>query len=419
MAIYGLDLYGKATYGTVVDFLFSADPMVAAQSDHGVLQVTWATPQQVFLFSTPYTWSRLRLVRNSYGVPDTEDDGWVCLDLSAGDGTAGNPSQLVNSFVDSTVVEGRHYYYAIFVAATVPQYVGTTTYQPGDLCSFNGQNWQCVAANTYNVPPSTTTPQWSATTVTTPWYRCGSGCVGLVVRDAGHTHLLYDLIPRPYKVATVETTATEVPLNSDLFAFLSIFGFHFDAMKTENDALLNLNNIADCTDRQLSLIAQQLGIVERLPALPELRRAFVRDAMSIQRGAGSAATLAQLVTDITGWEATVSIGYNEFQNMDTAAFSSTRALPWDPNTMYVSAANPPSNSDLVTYNGALYQATNGTVQYSLYNMQGAVSNTGSGAMYFVVDPAVGRMDTGYAWWSNPTPGDAMTVTFSITQPPTS
>jgi hypothetical protein len=415
MAIYGVDLYGKASYGSVLTTVFSADPMVAAQTGHGVLQITWSTPQQAFNGSVPLTWSRLRLVRNSYGVPDAEDDGWVCLDLSAGDGTVNNLPQLTNSFVDNTVVEGRLYYYAVFVAATVAPYSATATYQPGDIASYSGQNWQCVAANTTGVAPSTTAPQWSSTTVTTPWYRCGNGCVGLAVRDAGHTNLLYDLVPRPYKVATVETTATEVPVNNDLYDFLSIFGFHFDVIKTENDALLNLNNVLDCTDRQLSLIAQQLGIAERLPALPELRRAFVRDSMAIQRGAGSAATMAQLVTDITGWDATVSVGYNELQNLDTAAFSSTRALPWDPNAVYVTAYSPASNSDLVTYNGVVYQAANGIVQYSLYNMQSSVAITGTGQLNFIADPDVGRRDAGYAWWSFANPGDTMTVTFNVTQ----
>jgi hypothetical protein len=391
--------------------------MTAAQVDHGVLQVSWATPQQAVNGTVPLTWSRLRLVRNSYGVPDTEDDGWVCLDLSAGDGTVNNPPQLVNSFVDNTVVEGRYYYYAVFVAATVAPYVATTTYQPGDLASYNGQNWQCIAPNTLGVAPSSTTPQWSSTTVTTPWYRCGNGCVGLAVRDAGHANLLYDLVPRPYKVGLVETTATQMPVNSDLLNFLSVFGFFFDVMKTENDALLELNDVLDCTDRQLSLIAQQLGIANRLPALPELRRAFIRDASSIQRGAGSAATIARLVTDITGWQASVSVGYNEFQNMDGSAFASTRALPWDPNTVYASSFSPPSNSDLVTYNGVLYQATNGLVKYALYYMQSAVSTNGTGTLYFVVDPSVGHADTGYAWWSSPSPGNVMTISFNVTQPP--
>jgi hypothetical protein len=390
--------------------------MAAGQSGHGVLQVTWATPQQAVSGTVPLTWSRLRLVRNAWGVPDAEDDGWVCLDLSAGDGTVNNPSQLVNSFVDNTVVAGRYYYYAVFVAATVAAYSATTTYQPGDLAAYGGQNWQCLSPSTTGVTPATTAPQWSSTTVTTPWYRCGDGCVGLAVRDANHTQLLYDLVPRPYKVSTVETTATQVPLNNDLLDFMSIFGFFFDVMTSENDALLRLNDIENGTDRQLALIAQQLGIADRLPALPALRRAFVRDSMQIQRGAGSAATMAQLVTDITGWQATVATGYNEFQNMDTAAFASTRALPWDPNTVYTTAYSPPSNSDLVTYNGVVYQSTNGLVRYSLFNLQSATSITGGGTLYYIIDPAVGHMDAGYASWNWPNPGDTMTVTFSVTAP---
>ncbi|KJK55527.1 phage tail protein [Saccharothrix sp. ST-888] len=417
MAIYGLDLYGKSTYGAPPPAAFDASPMVAAQTGHGVLQITWATPRQAYNSSVPLTWSRLRLVRNAWGVPDAEDDGWICVDVTAGDGTVNNPPQLVNSFVDAAVVPGRYYYYAVFVAATVSAYSATATYQPGDLAAYGGQNWQCLAVNTTGVTPSSTSPQWSSTNVTTPWYRCGSGCVGLVVPDAGYGQLLYDLVPRPYKVATVETTASEVPVNTDLLSFLSVFGFHFDIVKAENDALVHLNDITACTDRQLSLIAQQLGIAGRLPALPALRRAYVRDAMAIQRGSGSAGAVAQLVRDVTGWNADVAVGYNELPTMDAAAFASTRAQPWNSALQYVSAYT--GVGDLVTYQGSVYQAVNGTVVYPLYGMQSSVTATGSNSTYYVRDPALGPIDLGYAWWQNAHVGDTLTVTFTVTQPPQS
>ncbi|MFI9271861.1 hypothetical protein ACIGXM_14240 [Kitasatospora sp. NPDC052896] len=415
MAIYGLDLYGKTLYGAPGQVVFDASPMLASQTGYGALQVTWSTPQQAFSGSTPLTWSRLRLVRNSWGVPGAEDDGWICLDLSAGDGTTTNPPQLTNSFLDATVQPGHLYYYAVFVAATVAAYSATTVYQPGDLASSGGQTWECLGANTLGVTPGAGVAQWELTSITTPWYRCGSGVVGLAVANAQYTQTIYDLIPRPYKVAVVETTATSVPLNDDLYNFVSIFGFHFDVMKSENDALLRLNDILGCSDRQLALIAQQVGILDRLPGLPELRRAYVRDAMAIQRGSGSAATVAELVTDVSGWHADVSVGYNELGNIDTAAFSSTRALPWNAGVQYFSAYV--GVGDLVTYNGVLYEATNGTVQYSLYNMQSSVAITGSGTMLYVRDPALGHTDVGYAWWQNPSVGDTQTITFNVTQPP--
>jgi hypothetical protein len=405
VATYGLDIYGRSLYGIAgSQAYFSCDPMSCAQDQYGALQVTWTTPYQTS-GTVPPAWSRQRLVRNSWGVPDTEDDGWVCLDQASGntDPALG----ISNTFLDNTVVPGRLYYYGLFVASGITTYSTTQTYQPGDLAVFSSVNYICLALNTLNVTPGTNAAIWATTPVTTPWFRCGSGVVGLALADAGYRSMLYDLIPRPYKVATVETTASSIPVNDDLFDFVSMFGWGLDIMKSENDSLLRMNDIERCSDRQLGLIAQQMGIDSRLPAMPELRRSFVRDANAIQRRAGSASALAELVTDLTGWKTTTRIGYNQLPTLDSSTFDSTLAKPWDPTTYYLAGYQAPNLGDVVTYLGQTYFAYGGSETYSFYNIAGGAS-VPPGGLVRVGDPLAG-VDRGYMRMLGAAIGSSATV----------
>jgi hypothetical protein len=230
-----------------------------------------------------------------------------------------------------------------------------------------------------------------------------------VVKDAGYRPMLYNLVPLPYKAATVETTSSNVPVNDDLYAFTSVFGFHLDVMKTEHDALLRMNNIEQCTDRQLSLIAQQMGIDDRLPALPELRRTFVRDANSIQRSSGSASALAELMQDLTGWQTTATISYNLMPTSDSSTFGSTLAQPWNANAFYKAGQSSSITYDVVTYNNTLYAAAAGTSVVATYLMPvGNIAATGA-TVSFIRDPSAGR-NKGYVGFNPSSTGSSLIFT---------
>lgn len=356
MGVYKLDLYAKTLYGEPLFTAFEAQ-VFARQTDHEAVEIRWTTPLQVT--SGSRQWTRLRLVRNSYGLPDTESDGWVMLDAQAG--AAGVP----NVFLDSTVVANHLYYYAVFVACTPDTYSASTPYQVGDVVVLSNVSYECRANNVTGVTPGTNPSVWAASPVSTIWYRCG-GTASLAVQNYQHGDLLYENIPRPYKSDIVEITSSTFPINEQLVRFCRIFGFHFDVMKTEHVQLARMQDVLRCTDRQLSLIAQQMGLLNQMPAIPELRRTFVRDAAVIQRSRGSIESTEALVTAMTGWDCEVSVGYNQMHDLDEAAWASPSYATWEPERVYPSTVGSDLYSDIVSWDGGLYRSAWSPYRYSAY-----------------------------------------------------
>ncbi|WP_326745286.1 hypothetical protein [Streptomyces sp. NBC_01760] len=405
MGVYELDIYAKTLYGAPLFVAFDTD-VVVEQRGYGALEVTWATPVQAGasqILAGVKSWTKLRLIRNSYGVPDTEDDGWVILETPAGTDTG--------TFLDDTVVPGQVYYYGAFVSTAPDTWDSTVTYYPGDLVTYNSSVYISIAAGPSGVPDLNPT-YWSLSGISEQWLRCGGG-VGLAVRDFGNSLLLYDSIPRPYKVAAVESTASSIPVNEQLARFCRLFGYFFDVMKCENDQLLRMNDVLRCTDRQISLLAQQMGIADRLPTLPELRRTYVRDAALIQRDRGSTASTAALVKAITGWDADVSIGYNELHDLDEAAFASPTFPVWKRDTVYSTTAGSQLYSDIVQYNGELYAATGTPRRESAYLSYTGSNPVRTGTGTIVRDPdRVADPFPGYVRLNGAAVGDTLTFTFS-------
>jgi hypothetical protein len=76
MARYGVDYYGKNYYGNVALANYDASPFFATPVDYGKIHVTWATPTGA--------WTGLRLLRSSFGFPETADDGQILIDQLRG-----------------------------------------------------------------------------------------------------------------------------------------------------------------------------------------------------------------------------------------------------------------------------------------------------------------------------------------------
>ncbi|MEV5264838.1 hypothetical protein [Streptomyces werraensis] len=406
MGVYELDIYAKTLYGAPLFVHFETD-MSAEQRGYSALEVSWDTPVQADasqLLAGVKSWSRLRLVRNSYGVPETEDDGWVILERTAGTGDAGR-------FLDETVVPGQVYYYGVFVSTSPDPYSSAASYLPGDLVTYGGKVYQATASATGR-QPDTSPESWALTGMLEEWVRCG-GCVGLAVRDFKHSELLYDAIPRPYKVDVVESTASSIPVNEQLARFCRIFGYHFDAMKCEHDQLLRMNDVLRCTDRQLHLIAQEMGVADRLPALPELRRNYIANAALIQRDRGSTSATQQLVKAATGWDSDVSIGYNRLHDTDEAAFASPTYPQWERDRVYYTTAGSQLYSDIVSYSGTLYSAIGTPRRESAYLSYTASTPSRTGSGTIVRDPdRVADPFPGYVRLSNAAQRDTLTFTFN-------
>lgn len=338
MAIYGLDLYAKAYYGIDVTVTFTVSPFRALQYEHGQLQISWTTPRQV---SSPQSagkaWSTLRLVRNLYGVPATATDGQILLEAPS--------TAPVQTYLDTTVPIGRFAYYAIYVLTTHDAWDSTHSYSIGDQVTYSGQNYIALTANQNQTPG--TGSAWSTTSITTEWVYAGA-CAGLSVEDWGYSDFLFSTQPRAYKVNVVETTSSNPDFNLPLYKFDHIFGFAWDIIRTENDALSRINDIQVTRDKYVWAIAEQMGIGNEIPDTPTLRRLRVLDATTIAQQKGSASALETLIYGTTGWNSTITSGYNMMLDVDQSAFMHPVYPTWDPNTRY-------QINDIVVYSGVLYK----------------------------------------------------------------
>lgn len=410
MGVYELDIYAKTLYGAPLFVSFQTS-MAAEQNGYGALEVSWETPIQADasqILAGVKQWTRLRLVRNSYGMPETESDGWVMLEADAG--TGAGDGQPETRYLDSTVVPGRVYYYGVFVSTAPDAYSSTAAYLSGDLVSFGGKVYMATATVS-GAQPDSNPGSWQLTGMTEAWYRCG-GCVGLAVKDFRHSELLYDHIPRPYKVGSVESTASTIPVNDQLFRFCALFGYFFDVMKCEHEQLLRMNSVLECTDRQLYLLAQEMGITDRMPALPELRRSFVANSALIARDRGSTEATAKLIKAMTGWDADVTVGYNELHDIDEAGFASPSYPEWERDRVYYTTAGSQLYSDIVSWAGTLYAAI-GTPRRDSAYLSFTSSNparTGTGKIVKDAD-RVADPFPGYVRLSGCANRDTLTYTF--------
>jgi hypothetical protein len=76
MSKYGIDIYGKAYYGSNAITNYDASPFNAVPIDYAKIELTWQSPSGY--------WTGIRLLRNSYGYCETPDDGIILLDETRG-----------------------------------------------------------------------------------------------------------------------------------------------------------------------------------------------------------------------------------------------------------------------------------------------------------------------------------------------
>ena len=118
MAKYGVNYYGSSSYGSFVNLRFSVQPMsvlateLSTVSSFSKVLVEWQTPRGEF--------SRIRLVRNQAGFPETSEDGVIIYDEFATEGTVSRTSIIdgEDNPTDIPLVPGRQVYYRMFLFTT-------------------------------------------------------------------------------------------------------------------------------------------------------------------------------------------------------------------------------------------------------------------------------------------------------------
>jgi hypothetical protein len=271
MALYGNNFYGLFKYGpdTLVDF--DSRPFTADAPDYSSLQLNWTNPSG--------DWDLLHVVRNPLGFPVTADDGKLIVELTS----AGNPSFLDKGDSTEPLVQGKTYYYSIFVRRT------------GDGKWFN-------AAVTY----------------------------GTVVKDYGTAAMMYDYLPFMYKAAvdTLSGNVSEYDLsgnlidkkNEDLVGFLKLFAFEYDKFKTDAENVKQRYDVANLHGALIPAMMNQFGFnYEQEMGLQQGRR-LVQNAINIYRKHGSISGLKTFINAFSGYNTYIGTVRNLMLTVDSSSF---------------------------------------------------------------------------------------------------
>jgi hypothetical protein len=101
VAVFGVDSYGTAHYGTVVEVEYDVQPFTAVPVGYGKILLSWSPPAKQS--------NGFRLLRSTVGYPVRPDEGVLLVDNTTTGG---------GGYTDDNLVPGTLYYYALFYEDT-------------------------------------------------------------------------------------------------------------------------------------------------------------------------------------------------------------------------------------------------------------------------------------------------------------
>jgi len=253
MSRYGINYYNLAYYGPDNASQYIATSFTAKPRGYGNIQVKWNSPAG--------TWSKLRLVRNSFGYPVNPWDGDLLVQAAI---------ETDPTLYDDTLnlVKGAYYYYSLFVFETV----------------------------TYT------------------WLRVGDS-TGVSVKDYGYVDDLYDGLPNIAKIQNAYDASTNYD-NKDLYNFISLFAFELSYAHTVVNLLVNKYDVQKCNGALVPLFLKQLGYDYEKEIGYQQSRILIRDAVQINKEKGSKQGLREYIKAFGGYAVTKPLGTEPNPSVD-------------------------------------------------------------------------------------------------------
>jgi hypothetical protein len=270
MALYGNNFYNLFTYGREALVEFDAQPFIANSPEYASIQLSWALPSG--------EWDTLLLVRNALGFPVTPDDGDLLLETTSATSYLDRRlDPITNTVVDPRVVEGKTYYYSIFVNRT-----------------SDGK-----------------------------WFLAGL-TMGTAVKNYGTADLMYSYLPFMYRASSINGLSSDTgEINSDLYNFIRLFAFEYDKFKTDAENVKARYDIANLNGRLIPVMMDQFGFrYEQGMGLQQGRR-LLQNAINIYNTKGSAAGLKTFVAAFSGYNATLAAAKNLMLNVNDSSFETS------------------------------------------------------------------------------------------------
>ena len=253
MSRYGVSTYGLSVYGPDTNVAYVSNRFTATPTDYGTILLEWDSPAG--------KWSKIKLVRNSYGFPIDYLDGTELDIKNNGLNEAYKETDPI-SYTDTGLATNAFYYYSLFV--------------------FERINYR--------------------------WTRV-SNVIGLSVKDYGFSNTLMEYLPDIYKVNTVAqagggstiVNVSSVDENAQLRTFLSMFGFELSKYYTTTNLLFRRYDTTKISGLLLPSLIQQLGLTYEPEIGYQQARILIRDALEIYKTKGSLDGVRGFLKAFTGW----------------------------------------------------------------------------------------------------------------------
>jgi hypothetical protein len=256
MSRYGVDYYGVGRYGDSAIVEFDVSPFISRPVGYGKVDLRWTAPRGA--------WSTFRLVRNSYGFPVDADDG----DILNESGTLTRP---VN-YSDDNLIEGRTYYYSIFVQET---------------SSLN-------------------------------WVRAGN-VYGISVKNFNSYEKMYRYMPEMMRAGDFYELTSDKE-NKDLQDFLKLLAFEYDLEKTLSTNIMYSYDTTFVDGRYIPQMMKQFGLKFEPEIGLKQSRILLRNVLKIYKNKGSKDGLTTYLKAYTGYDTTITVGKNIFLDYNNSSF---------------------------------------------------------------------------------------------------
>jgi hypothetical protein len=265
MAKYGVNYYGASKYGALAKLVYSVEPMTILVLDFNRVYVEWQTPRGTF--------SRVRLVRNQAGFPETAEDGVVIFDEFASEGTVSRSYFIdgEDNPHDIPFVAGRQIYYRFFI--------------------FTDQKvWRTAGSITAIAPANHNTQDQ-----------------------------FFNTLPRVY------TSAEQSPLgsidsSSYLFNFMNGILFSQEEAMSYLDLLRPIHTGLETPFELLAPYRSNFGLTPE-PALPiKNQKRLIREALYMYSRKGTALSLGTYVESLTGFNPTLTVSGNLLLSVQDSTF---------------------------------------------------------------------------------------------------
>ena len=251
MSRYGVSIYGLSVYGTDSPVAYAASGFTATPKDYGSILLKWNSPAG--------NWSKIKLVRNSYGFPIDYEDGTL-LDIKGNQLFEAYKETDPVSYLDEDLATNAFYYYSLFV--------------------FERINYK--------------------------WIRV-SDIIGLSVKDYGYSTTLFNYVPDIYKTSSTTQVGgpainvSSIDENQTLKTYLSMFGFELSKYHTLTNLLFSRYDTSKLNGLLLPSMLQELGLTFEPEIGYQQARILSRDATALYKGKGSLDGLREFLKAFTGW----------------------------------------------------------------------------------------------------------------------